>query len=100
MSPRTRARKNRDLSGIQNLYRDEDGYYTYRHPVTKVVYGLGKNKAKAVAQAVEANMHFQRQAPTLLDRILGVAERTVSDWCDQYNPLMAGHGPRHPLGYL
>lgn len=46
MSPRPRSRKNRDLSGIQNLYRDEDGYYTYRHPATKVVYGLGKLQYK------------------------------------------------------
>lgn len=97
MAPRSRSPKNRDLSGIPNLYRDADGYYTYKHPVTKVIYGLGKNKVHAVTQAVQANLHFQEQAITLLDRITGVAQRTVSDWCDQYEQE---HGKNIRMKYL
>lgn len=91
MAPRSRSPKNRDLAGIPNLYRDSDGYFTYRHPVTKEIFGLGKNKAHAVTQALQANLHFQKQAVTLLDRITGVAERTVNDWCDEYEKLKGKH---------
>lgn len=80
MAPRSRLRKNAGLP--PNLYV-QDGYYTYRNPQTKEVYGLGRNKAQAVTQAIEANLHFQKQAATLLDRITGNAGRTVADWCDQ-----------------
>lgn len=91
MAPRSRSPKNRDLAGIPNLYRDEAGYYTYRHPVTKECFGVGKNKAHAVTQAVQANLHFQKQHVTLLDRITGAAERTVNDWCDEYERLNGKH---------
>lgn len=81
MAPRPRSRKHAGLP--PNLYEDS-GYYTYRHPETGKRYGLGRNKAQAVTQAVEANLHIQGAAVTLLDRITGKASRTVSDWCDQY----------------
>lgn len=84
MAHRRRLAKNRDLTGIQNLFRDGAGYYTYRHPQTKTTYGLGRDKARAVTQAVEANLKFQNQAVTLLDRINGRDKRTVNDWCDLY----------------
>lgn len=79
--PRSRLRKNVGLP--PNLY-EQRGYYTYRHPITKKIFGLGRNKAQAVTQAIQANLHLQGQAVTLLDRITGKANRTVADWCDQY----------------
>jgi len=91
MAPRSRSPKNRDLAGINNLYRDESGYFTYRHPITKEVFGLGRNKAHAITQAVQANLHFQKQAVTLLDRITGTARRTVNDWCDEYELIKGKH---------
>lgn len=84
---RSRSKSHKDLAAIPNLYRNADGYYFYCHPVSKEKFGLGKNKAIAVTQALQANLHFQKQAVTLLDRITGSAERTVSDWCDEYERL-------------
>jgi enterobacteria phage integrase len=81
MAPRSRLPRNKLL--VPNLYC-QDGYYTYRHPVTKQVYGLGRDRGKALTQAIEANHHFDGQAVTLMDRITGRADRTVNDWCDEY----------------
>jgi integrase len=89
MAHRRRLARNRDLMGIQNLFRNKAGYFTYRHPQTGKTFGLGRDKEIAVAEAVQANLRFQRQAITLLDRIDGRDKRTVSDWCDEY-----GHHPR------
>ena len=81
MAPRPRLRKNHGLPA--NLYC-QDGYYHYRHPVTKKTYGLGRHKASAVTQAMQVNLHIQKEAVTLLDRVLEKDKRTVNDWCDQY----------------
>jgi integrase len=82
MAQRSRSRKNAGLPPF--LYVNSDGYYYYRNPITKVDIGIGRNKAQAVTQAVQANIHFQGQTVTLLDKILGNDARTVNDWCDQY----------------
>ncbi|WP_334157888.1 tyrosine-type recombinase/integrase [Oryzomicrobium sp.] len=88
MAPRSRLRKNAGLP--PNLY-EQRGYHTYRHPVTKEIYGLGRDKARAVTQAIQANLHFQQQAVTLLDRITGATERTVADWCNEFEKLYGKH---------
>lgn len=84
MAPRPRSRKHSGLP--PNLYANAVGYYYYRHPMTKEVFGLGRNKAQAVTQSVQANLEIQGEAVTLWDRISGKAARTVNDWCDEYGP--------------
>jgi integrase len=54
MAPRPRSRKNKDLPA--NLYRANGGAsYRYRHPVTGKIFGMGVDKAKAVAAAKHLN---------------------------------------------
>lgn len=96
MCPRSRLRKNTGLP--RNLY-EQRGYYTYRHPATKAVYGLGRDKAKAITQAIQANLHLQAEAVTLLDRMTGKAARTVADWCDEYGPHPRIKHLREGLGH-
>lgn len=81
MAPRPRSRKNAGLP--PNLY-EQRGYYTYRNPQTGEKIGIGRNKASAVTQAVEANLHFMGLAVSLLDKITGRASKTVKDWCDEH----------------
>ena len=83
MAPRSRLHKNRGL--VPNLY-EQDGYYTYRNPETRKTYGLGRNRATAINQAVEANNHVMKASVTLVDRITGRAGRTVADWCEVCTP--------------
>ena len=57
MAPRPRSAGSKDLP--PNLYRKTDRrngvtYYTYRDPMTGRVFGLGKDKARAIAEAVAA----------------------------------------------
>jgi integrase len=82
MAPRSRLPRNKGLP--PNLYQNEDGYFRYRNPSTGQWFGLGRNKAIAVTQAIQANLHIQGEAVTLLDRITGKHQRTVNDWCDEY----------------
>lgn len=91
MAPRSRSAKYSGLPPF--LYKNGQGYYYYRNPVTGVETGLGKNMAQAVTQAIQANLHFQGQAVTLLDKILGKDSKTVNDWCDVY-------GHHHRMKYL
>ncbi len=91
MAPRSRSYKNSGLPPY--LYKNSQGYYYYRNPVTKMETGLGRNKAQAVTQAIQANLHFQGQAVTLLDKILGKDAKTVNDWCDVF-------GQHHRMRYL
>lgn len=57
MAPRNRSSKNKDLP--KNLYF-QNGYYKYRHPVTKKYFGFGKDKTKAVHAARQLNARFER----------------------------------------
>lgn len=84
MAPRSRSHKNKGLP--DNLYINKEGYYRYRNPQTGKWHGLGRNKANAVTQAIQANLYIQGSAVTLLDKITGKDKRTVADWCDEYGP--------------
>jgi len=97
MAPRSRSAKHSGLPPF--LYKNSQGYYYYRNPVTKVETGLGKNKAQAVTQAIQANLHFQGQAVTLLDKILGKDAKTVNDWCDIYGPHARMKWLREGIGH-
>lgn len=69
-----------------NVYERRGGYFTYRNPLDGVEFGLGRDRAKAFAEARAANNHVAqvRNETTLIDRITGAAD-TVSDWLDRFD---------------
>jgi len=88
MSPRRRSPKKRGWP--DNLY-ERDGYFSWRHPHTREEFGLGRNKAAAFNQAVEANLHLAKlnQQPRLIHRIRGEGDRTVKAWNEKYLEMLA-----------
>lgn len=85
MSPRRRSKSIR----VPNLY-ERNGYYAWRNPFTREEFGLGRDKALAITQAVEANVHIAglQGRPRLIDRLTGSAERTVEKWNEKYQELL------------
>lgn len=88
MSPRRRTQSKRGWP--KHLY-ERDGYYSWRNPKTREEFGIGRDKAQAFAEAVEANLHIQKliHRPRLLHRITGDAERSVGAWNVKYQALLA-----------
>ena len=84
MAAKSNLRKRNGLPSY--LYVNSKNYYYYRNPMTGKDIGMGTNKAQAVTQAIQANLHFQGQAVTLLDKILGKDSKTVNDWCNVFGP--------------
>lgn len=70
--------------------RERDGYYSWRHPVTKQEFGLGHDRKSACDQAIEANMKLAGETPRprLVERIDGEEKRTWSSWCDEFEKLL------------
>ncbi|RMV39693.1 Phage integrase family site specific recombinase [Pseudomonas syringae pv. maculicola] len=97
MVPRPRNAGSKDLP--PNLYRKTDKrnghtYYTYRDPVTGRMFGLGKDKAAAIMEAVAAN-HADVLKPTLAQRIaepVAVGDRTFADWLGEYDLIYTERG--------
>lgn len=91
MSPRRRSQSKRGWP--KHLY-EREGYFSWRHPKTREEYGLGRDKAKAFAEAVEANVHIAKlsQKPRLIHRLTGENERSVSAWNTKYQLLLAKQG--------
>jgi integrase len=85
MSPRRRSEKRRNFP--DNLY-ESAGYYSWKHPVTKEHFGLGRDRQKAFKEAHEANASLGNIRPTLLERISGAAN-TWGDWCAQFEKKLA-----------
>lgn len=86
MAPRQRNPTNRPLPPNG---RERDGYYSWRHPVTKEEYGLGRDRRDAMAQMIEMNMELNVTRPRLVDRVNGAEGRTWSKWCDEFEKLIA-----------
>lgn len=88
MVPRRRSSKKKGWP--DNLYED-GGYYSWRNPITGVKYGIGRDKAAAFSQAIEANLHIAQQIgrPRLIDRLTGSSDRTVQAWDTKYQDLIA-----------
>jgi len=79
-----RAARNRGLP--PHTFEQRDGYLYWRHPVTRQKFGLGRNRAVAISQAVEANLHIEmRGQERLLDKIAGRASRTVAEFVEYYD---------------
>lgn len=85
-----RRRYRKDLP--KNLtYRSGRDSFAYRDPITKKEINLGKvHPDDAIDQAIEANQHYRKneKMPRLLDRIMGTAEITVSEWIKKYKALL------------
>lgn len=88
MSPRRRSQSKRGWP--KHLY-ERDGYFSWRHPKTREEFGLGRDKPKAFAEAVEANLHLQKLIlrPRLLHRITGESDRSVGAWNIKYQAALA-----------
>lgn len=63
-----------------NLY-ERKGYYSWRHPVTRKEYGLGKGYEDARQQAVEAN---QKLADGSLAQKIEAPQRTLGSFLNEY----------------
>jgi len=88
VSPRRRSKGKRDWP--DNLY-ERNGYYSWRNPIDKVEYGIGRDRAQAFAQAREANIHCAGLTGKLrlIDRLTGSADRSVERWNEKYQGLLA-----------
>lgn len=90
MAPRPRNHGSKDLP--PNLYRKKDSrngliYYSYKDPVTGKFFGLGKDKALAVATA-HAENQLLPAGPTLHERIERPARRLFSRWLAEYRQII------------
>jgi len=87
VAPRRRSSKRSGWP--KNLY-ERDGYFSWRHPGTREEFGLGRDRAAAFAQAVEANLHLAKltHQPRLIHRLTGEGARTVSAWNGKYQELL------------
>jgi integrase len=63
----------------EHLYQRR-GYFTWRHPVTRKEYGLGRDEPAAIAAAREANEHIRA---TLVERIAS-STRTLGEFLPIY----------------
>lgn len=87
---RRRSAATRDLPA--NLYV-RSGYYAWRDPRDGKIYGIGKDKRQAIAQAVEANLSVLDaiSKARLIDRLDG-SEEPASSWCDRYETILEERG--------
>lgn len=70
-----------------NLYED-DGYYSYRNPITGKKKGLGRDKAHAFAEARAANkVVASMQKSDLAAWVLGSDDMTLVKWLPTYKEL-------------
>lgn len=90
MAPRQRKEINQPLP--DNL-RVRDGYFSYRHPETKVEHGIGRDRRAAIAEALRANAHMASKRLTLLERITGAAN-SWTEWCDEFEKILAARSSK------
>jgi len=88
VSPQRRSVRNLRLP--PNL-RERNGYFSWRNPVDGREHGLGRDRASAITQAVEANVHVQGLAGStrLVDRLTGSSDRSVRAFSDLYEKQLA-----------
>lgn len=85
MAPR---RRKAGKPTVANLY-ENDGYFQYKNPQTGQWFGLGRDKRLAMQTAIQANMKLAETAVPLLDRILGGGDRSLGQWLDEYEKILA-----------
>lgn len=86
MSPRRRSEKRRGFP--PNLY-ETGGYYSWRHPKTGEHLGLGRDRARAFREAIEANHHIGAVALSLVQRITAKPANTWGEWIPKYREIIA-----------
>jgi integrase len=88
MSPRRRAASRRNWP---DHLHERDGYFSWRNPLTGKEHGLGRHRARAFAEAIEANLLIagQRERPRLVDRLTGASEHALGAWLDRYEEIVA-----------
>jgi integrase len=87
VSPRQRSNRKR---GWPDYLYERGGYYSWRSPIDGVEHGLGRDRAAAFAQAVEANIHCASLSgrPRLIDKLTGSADRSVEKWNAKYQAML------------
>lgn len=88
MSPRKRAGSRKNWPDHLHC---RDGYWSWRDPLTGKEHGLGRDKANAFSQAIEANLHIAnlREKPRLIDRLRGSSDRSTGAWLTRYEEVLA-----------
>lgn len=97
--PRTAGRKNWPEHLVARK-RAFGPYYLWRDPRNGKEWALGYDKADAMAQAREANATLQAKSPmpTLLDRMSGKDEETLSAWLDLFTDKLKSRQSRKKTG--
>lgn len=92
MTPRRRNSSRRGFP--PNLY-ERKGYYSWRHPVTREEFGIGRDKVAAFTEAIEANVLLAKQQhkPRLVDRITGNADRSLGTWLPIHRKMLEARDP-------
>ncbi|HEY3984709.1 tyrosine-type recombinase/integrase [Cedecea sp.] len=83
------ARKHANKGLPPNLY-NRGGYFSYRDPVSGREFGLGRNRASAVNQAIEANIRLMQDdgGIRLIDRLDGSADLNFHSWLDSFEEIL------------
>lgn len=84
MTPRQRKAINNPL---RPGMRVRDGYYSWRHPETKMEYGLGRDRQKAIKEVMAVEVSIASKHASLVDRISGAAN-TWAEWCDKFEEIL------------
>ncbi|EFE23131.1 bacteriophage lambda integrase domain protein [Edwardsiella tarda ATCC 23685] len=83
-------RRNKGNSDLPPYLYVRDGYYSFRHPHTKKEYGLGRNRALAISEAIQANIELLGSGKPLSVRISEAL--TLSSWCEEYIKIAKQRG--------
>ena len=91
----SRPRINSRKSFPPNLYVNAAGYFSWRDPDTKKTHGLGRDKARAFAEARAGNaLAASREQKSLVERIRQGESKTVNQWADEWLVIAS----KDPLG--
>ncbi|MFM0022143.1 tyrosine-type recombinase/integrase [Paraburkholderia azotifigens] len=87
MAARRREAKRRNWPA--NLYQNGAGYFYWRDPDKKEDHGLGRDQARAFAQARAGNMAVEQRRGnfSLAQRILAPEGKPLSDWATEYEKI-------------
>lgn len=87
MAARRREAKRRNWP--DHLNQNGAGYFYWRDPDTKKDYGLGRDQAKAFAEARAANLAVEqrRGTKTLAQKLMEPAGKPLSEWATEYEQI-------------